>query len=195
MLAFYSLALASNYQYDAPSPTARDWLGPDFDLSNGGMLGSWLLLFACQSMLPAIQVRLAYNEKWTHVAIVTNSLLFATVITGWTACTAVIGYRVMHDLPDLDSLTCARMVFFTVWMMYSVCQCITIAMLVIRLLVSLKTRLAASLAADGLAENGGLSRDTTLDRMQQRTIASACVAIPLTLAVLLATYGCMRYAL
>ncbi|KAJ3168650.1 hypothetical protein HDU88_001543 [Geranomyces variabilis] len=125
-------------------------------------------------MLPAIQVRLAYNEKWTHVATVTNSLLFATAITGWTACTAVIGYRVMHDLPDLDSLTSARMVFFTVWTMYSVFQCITIAMLVIRLLVSLKTRLAISLAVDGLTENGGLPRDTTLDRMQQRTIASAC---------------------
>ncbi|KAJ3000705.1 hypothetical protein HKX48_003206, partial [Thoreauomyces humboldtii] len=129
-----------------------------FDFSDATLImGSFLLVHAIQSLLPAVQIRMKYSPRWNVALRILTFVLFLVVMGGWCWTTVSIGAAAPSaSVPpsDVADMRSTRVVFFTIWAIYAPILCIAISILVIRLLVSMKTSLVAVGQAHRMLDDG-----------------------------------------
>ncbi|KAJ3170816.1 hypothetical protein HDU87_008701 [Geranomyces variabilis] len=150
------------------------------------MLGSFLLANVVLGFLPAVQIRLAYHRRWNTLAIFVTRTVFGICFCGFVATTLAVG---IHDLrnPPLDDspLLDARSLLYTVWIAFGPLLACTIPVLVLRMIIGVKRRLAG--LNEELMGNDGFGPVEILGEVQKKSVASLCVACPMTVALAIST--------
>ncbi|KAJ3150447.1 hypothetical protein HDU86_006619 [Geranomyces michiganensis] len=151
------------------------------------MLGSFMLAHVVLGFLPAVQIRLMYNARWNTVAVALTRMLFGVCFCGFIATTLVIGiHDLQHDAPLTNSpLLDVRGLTFTVWLAYGPVLACTVPVLVLKMIIGVKQRLTG--LSDMMMDEHGVKPAEVLGDVQKKSIASLCVACPVTVAMAVST--------
>ncbi|KAJ3162170.1 hypothetical protein HDU88_007090 [Geranomyces variabilis] len=182
LLILVSSALSFKQGYDYEVAEGRNRAGRTSDAFF--FVGSYLMIMNLQPLLPAVQLRLNYNERWNTLLIATNFLCFALCFVGWLTTTIIITVR-DDDSPDVQDM---RALCFTIWAAYAPLMLILISIVVCRMIIASKRTLAAAMAVvPEIVESGDEDQRgaavVVLDTIRKRAVASAVICIPLTIAV------------
>ncbi|KAJ3149145.1 hypothetical protein HDU89_003860 [Geranomyces variabilis] len=150
------------------------------------MLGSFLLANVVLGFLPAVQIRLMYDPRWNTLATFITRTVFGICFCGFVATTLAVGIHDLRNPPLTDSpLLDARSLLYTVWLAYGPLLACTVPVLVLRMIIGAKQRLAG--INDALLEENGVRPVEILGEVQKKSILSLCVAGPMTIALAVST--------
>ncbi|KAJ3021626.1 hypothetical protein HKX48_008107 [Thoreauomyces humboldtii] len=189
MLGCYGIAFASGYGYDMVEDGA-DWQGRNYNLSDGiTILGSYLLLVAFQSLLPAIRERLGIGKRWIVLLRALTHVLFGCTMGTYIITTGMIGWRMNHlrqgAILDIENVASVRLILFTIWVLYAALECIAIAGVVLKFLLGMKKK-ALGVSRALANDNPALNSVAILEKVRRRFAASMCICIPATAAMVIA---------
>ncbi|KAJ3011904.1 hypothetical protein HKX48_006574 [Thoreauomyces humboldtii] len=195
MLISYVASTVNGYAYCRGNLFAYD-IG--FHVADGTfILGSFLLLLTVENFLPAVSLRMAYNELWNKAVKFLTWALFGITITGFVIATGIIAHYQIVLRPTtsdntLELAVSVRAICFTTWSAWAPFVAAAISIVVIRLVIAVKVSLTRT--ATGAQISSGPDKKTAmafrkemLEKVQIKAFATTCVAIPATLVVAGAT--------
>ncbi|KAJ3023185.1 hypothetical protein HKX48_003963 [Thoreauomyces humboldtii] len=155
------------------------------------IFGAFLLLYALQALLPAIQGKLRYDPKWNIALKAVNAGTFFICLIGHVVSTIIIVRAERNGGKADDSVLQLRTLFFTAWAIYAPVMMILIAIMVSFMVLAAKKQLAAAgvtveKALHSDDQENGTPRETAaeiLESIKKKTLWSTCICIPLTIGV------------